>query len=318
MRVKIIKYLTLVFWLICLKDPAVACDVCGCSVGGNYLGILPQYRQHFIGVRYDYQSFTSEHPPLFGGDDRIVSSEYFQTEEIWGRFYPHPRVQVFAFIPFHQYKKTEDGVTTLNEGLGDVSVLVNYVLINSGDSIKNSVKHRLQFGGGIKLPTGRNNMGSENEDPIANLQPGTGSYDFLFNAIYTIRYKKFGLNNEFSYRINTASNRDYKFGNRVNIASQVFYWQNLGGLTFLPQAGFRYEYADMDYINYPQKELQDLSGGSRYLATAALDLYIGSFSAGVSWTKPVYQDFASGNIKSHDQWSLKLIYLFNKRKNESN
>lgn len=305
-----LKKLFLISGLLLGAFYARACDVCGCSVGGNYLGILPQFRQHFIGVRYQYQSFTSEHPPLFDATEAIVSEEYFHTAELWGRFYPHPRIQVFAFIPFHRYEKKEDGHFLANKGLGDISLLANYVVFDTGDSLMNILKHSFQVGGGIKLPTGKNDFHRENEEPIANMQPGTGSVDAIFNAIYTVRYGRLGLNNELSYRWNTVSNRDYKFGDRFSAAMRLFFWQNAGKLTLLPQAGAQFEYARKDYINYHNREIQDLSGGSRWFFTAGADAYFGNFAAGVSWRKPVHQDFAGGNIKSRDNLSLHFIYMF--------
>ncbi|MBP8240682.1 MAG: hypothetical protein KAX50_12000 [Saprospiraceae bacterium] len=52
-------------WVLA-SGQVLACDVCGCAVGGNYLGILPQFRRHFAGVRFQYRTFDSEHPNLFG------------------------------------------------------------------------------------------------------------------------------------------------------------------------------------------------------------------------------------------------------------
>ncbi|MEO0333200.1 MAG: hypothetical protein AAF223_16195, partial [Bacteroidota bacterium] len=37
-----------------------ACDVCGCSLGSNYFGILPQFDKHFVGVRWHHSSFFAQ------------------------------------------------------------------------------------------------------------------------------------------------------------------------------------------------------------------------------------------------------------------
>jgi hypothetical protein len=74
-----------------------------------------------------------------------------------------------------------------------------------------------------------------------NLQAGTGSTDFIINGIYTIR-KKLGFNAEAIGRINTFNNLQHKFGNRINIGLQAFYWFNVHGYSLLPHAGFAYEY----------------------------------------------------------------------------
>lgn len=115
---------------------AYACEVCGCSMGGNYFGILPQFHGHFVGLRYQYRSFRSEHVPLFSESEQLISHEYFQTAELWGRWNPSKKVQLFAFVPVNFMHKQEAGITTLENGLGDVSLVVNVVLLNTGDDIR--------------------------------------------------------------------------------------------------------------------------------------------------------------------------------------
>ena len=38
---------------------AEACDVCGCSLGGNYFGILPMFNKNFVGIRWSQAEFHS-------------------------------------------------------------------------------------------------------------------------------------------------------------------------------------------------------------------------------------------------------------------
>src|SRR5690606_15635754 len=116
----------------------------------------------------------------------------------------------------------------------------------TGDSLDKTFKHTLLAGGGVKLPTGAYNATNNGEVLSANMQPGTGSTDVLLNGIYTIRYKKLGLNTDFTYRINTKGKNDYRFGNRYNASANLFYWQDVNGLAVLPSVGVYYENAQPD------------------------------------------------------------------------
>lgn len=93
------------------------CDICGCTAGGNYLGILPQYQKHFFGFRYNYSSYKSKHP-----DEGSFGNDYFHTTELWGRFAINNRLHLYGILPFHFIKREEgDQKNRLNE-LGDVSI----------------------------------------------------------------------------------------------------------------------------------------------------------------------------------------------------
>jgi hypothetical protein len=85
--------------LLVFGPVASACDVCGCSIGGNYFGILPQFLRHFVGVRYSEQSYRSAHSPNAAQTGDFDSDERFRTMDVLGRFYPTRRLQIIAMLP---------------------------------------------------------------------------------------------------------------------------------------------------------------------------------------------------------------------------
>ena len=101
------------------------------------------------------------------------------------------------------------------KGLGDIVISANYNLINTYDSADHFFKHNLLIGGGLKLPTGEFRAIENGLTVNQNFQLGTGSLDFLFNFIYTVRRKNLGLNTELSYSRNTTNKDEYKFGNAM-------------------------------------------------------------------------------------------------------
>lgn len=284
---------------------ALACDVCGCSIGGQYIGILPQFYSHMAGLRYQYRSFVTNHPAsLLENHGPERSEEYFHTTELWGRAQLSKRWQAFFFAPYHVFRQT--GFGTKVAAIGDLQLTANYVLLNTADSA-NAVKQTLLVGGGIKIPTGRYQQLQDNERLNPNLQAGTGSWDFQLNASYTLRYGKVGFNSEATLRFNTVNANDYRFGNRVNAAAKVFYWQQGRRLGWLPYAGLAAELAALDT---DAGERLSLTGGQLWLGEAGLDLYYQRFSIGAAMQIPVFQDLADGLVDSGNRFSARLSVFF--------
>src|SRR5690606_7301085 len=151
--------------MVTVVDTAQGCNVCGCGVGTNHHGILPQFQKNFVGVRYHNKTYRShlgmEHAAMY-------SNEHFQSVELWARFYPAKRVQVFAFLPYKINERTEGSDVLRLRGIGDASVSVNYSLINTYDSALATLRHNLMIGGGVKLPTG--NFQARSEEHTSELQ----------------------------------------------------------------------------------------------------------------------------------------------------
>ncbi|WMJ72050.1 hypothetical protein RCC89_02520 [Cytophagaceae bacterium ABcell3] len=286
------------------------CDMCGGAGGGSYFGILPQFRKNFVGLRYQNSSFSTQHlPPLLSNEPPTFSQETFNSIELWGRFYPHPRVQVFAFLPYHVMSQRLPAGQAHRQGLGDAMVLANYVLFDTGDSSKTDWKQTVLVGGGVKLPTGSWHREAQSNDAMLtpNLRPGSGSTDFLANMIYTIRYKQAGVNMDMVYRYNTSNPDRYKFGNRLTTSARFFKWFETCDISLLPHAGMTYDYAAMDHTGV---YTNPISGGQLLSATLGLDLYFQRWSGGISYTKPLAQNLAGGKITADASINTHLIFMF--------
>ncbi len=303
------RSLLLTVALLAFGSAASACDVCGCSIGGNYFGILPQFHRHFVGFRWSEQSFQSAHSRSAAESGRFDSDEQFRTVDVLGRFYPIRRLQVLVLAPYHDFRRTEYGVLTHTQGLGDVSLLGNYILLNTSDSLQRRWQHTLTTGAGVKLPTGQHRLtGADGNVLLANLQPGSGSMDFMLSATYTLRRGAWGLTADVLGRLNTANKQDYQFGHRASGSAKFFYWKNLRrNLTLLPNAG---AFADASLPNRDGRSDAEGTGGFIALATAGLDVYAGRFSAGFTFQQPVYQNLGEGKIHAHPRWMATLNYIF--------
>lgn len=287
--------------LAVLPYATYACDVCGCAVNATYFGILPQFRQHFIGVRYMSNNFTSKQiPSLFDAKNQTYS-ESLQRAELYGRYYPTKRLQVFAFVPYQYNIRKDGGVVTENQGLSDISALVNYLVINTGDSGGFTWRNTLSIGGGIKLPTGR-----FNSNEAASQQTGSGTFDYLVNGIYTLRYKKVGLNADVNIRLNT-SNAIYSYGNRYTSSMRFFYWHKYKMISVLPHTGLLTEYAEKDAKN---DITQKYTGGQGFYSATGVDVYLRKISIGASVILPVHETLNTGYATTRSRISMQVLYLF--------
>lgn len=289
-----------------------ACDICGCSVsGGQQLGILPQYRSPLLGVRYFHRSFENvmNHGGLLG---EMRSNETYQTVDIWGRYAPFRRVQLFAFLPFHRFNRvSEEGGETeriATEGVGDASLLVNFEAINIGDSLCGVAKHLLLIGGGVKLPTGSFQRKNANDDLLfPNMQMGSGTTDFLLNINYLYRFDDWGLNLEGNYRITQKNKLGYQFGNRLGASAGVFYRKIFENWTLLIHVSSLFELLGEDYEN--NFKVYDTGGNATYGSMGA-DFYIGKLMFGANYQVPLQQNLANNITTAKNRFRLSVNYLF--------
>lgn len=294
--------------LTLLSLPTMACDLCGCSNGGSFFGILPQGHRGFLGIRYRYNSYNSHLNSL-----NLSSQEQFRTAELWGRFYPARRVQVMAFVPYQFSQQTllKSGDVTPLRGLSDITVLAHYNVLNTfmDDSIVHAVNHNLLIGGGTKLPTGRFRYDENSLLDVANpnFQLGTGSVDWIANVIYTARYKKWGLNADLSYRMTTTNPNGYRFGNRFNSSASVFYLTSLNRRSIMPNAGLFLEQAGHDVRD---KVMNKQTGGYAAYLNLGTEVYLNKLSLGISYRQPISQYLSDGELRANAQLTTHITFLF--------
>lgn len=294
--------------LSAIVSQANACDVCGCSLGGNYFGILPFYGKNFVGLRWSQAQFHSYiYPTQYLSAQQ--SNDTYSKVELWTRYHLTKRVQLFAFVPYVYNSMNGTDQVVYAQGLGDINLMSNYVILNNSEGGGNW-KHSLVAGGGVKLPTGKFSQYDKGKIINRNFQQGTGSVDFNSNAVYTIRYKKTGLNFETGYKMNTRNKDGYLFGNQFRFSSQLFYWQKFGIVSLLPHAGAYYENAARHHDN---EIIQVNTGGTAVLASGGLDVYVGRVTVGVNYQKPMVQHYNSddtADISSKARWTTTLMYIF--------
>lgn len=289
---------------------AFACNTCGCAATNQSVGILPELAGHFIGLQYQYRWYESQHDKSEA--PQPAGHEYYQTVQLWGRYALGKRVQLFGFLPYQYNSKTESGARNVLSGIGDATVLANYQILRPKTTCDTWAQY-LQAGGGVKMPTGKyNNAILGGGDELApNMQAGSGSWDFLANANYTLQHGKGGLNVEAAYALTLPNHQDYKYGNRLSGSMQAFYSLEKKKLRILPAAGFRYEQAAQDYDNYTVRSLADYTGGYMLYATVGAQAYYNKhWAITATGYLPAAQYYGDGLVKSRGKVDGGVIYLF--------
>ncbi len=274
-----------------------ACDMCGCGVGGFYLGIMPNFSENIVGIRSQYQRF--EHPDTYlnyVGNSRVKQDVMHRTD-IWLRYYATNRLQILTFIPYQTHIRQETQHTAQISGVGDIRLRALYTLVNTGDSIQGKFKHTLLAGGEVKLPNGP----YQQRDPVRSqvmtelFQIGTGGYGFSGNTSYTIRYRSIGFNTDLMYTTNTTNERLYRWGNQLMSRSRFFYWKNIGMHTLMPSIGISYEHFQPDTYQFrTDGELFEKNGGTTVWAQFGLDYYVGRWMLQFFADLPLNVDLPEG------------------------
>lgn len=303
------KKILLLLIIACTCIAANACPICGCGVGNFYIGLLPGFNKSFIGIRYQYMRYETH----LKDEPEEFSHDRYEIAELWGGINIGERWQVLGFVPYHfNYQNMDDGIRKEN-GLGDVMLMMNYKLWQSSKQNNNdrSMSHQeFWIGGGVKLPTGKYDV--DHEDPETeigdvNSQMGTGSLDFIANAMYNVKLGKVGINTSASYKMNTSNNNNYKFGNRLVASSFAFYQAQVKSIFVAPNIGVLYEHAAINHLN---KDVVEQTGGYVALGIAGVDVNIGKITVGANVQLPFAQNFAEGQTTAKTRGLLQATFTF--------
>jgi hypothetical protein len=300
------KILTVVIVLFASLN-VFACDICGCGVGSAYIGILPEFNSKIFGVRYRYSSLLT-HIGANGVNTYLTSKEHYRTAELWGGWNINKNFRIMLTAPYNFNERINQGITHTKNGVGDITLSGYYQLINKRKTLKSNklLIQSLWVGAGAKLPTGKYNpadKASANND-VNLFQLGTGSTDFIANAMYDIRLQDAGINATASYKINTTNKYEYAYGNKLNLSTQLYYKFRIANkLMLAPNAGIQYETANKDLDS---KYRVDMSGGNILMGTVGVETVFSKINIGANWQTPLSQNLGNGFVKAGNRMMLHL------------
>lgn len=288
-------------YYIFLEEEEDDCDACGCSANGGSMGFSSMLNNNFIGIRYVYQSYTTKEG-VFNNSPWI--DENFNTVQIWSKIPITKRIQLTALLPYHNNSRDLASGKQSISGLGDFTLMGMYALIQPKKDSSATYTHKLQFGGGVKAPTGKYNV-ANNGTLNPSFQLGTGSWDYLLVTEYVVKRKQLGLNSALSYTFKTENQKQYQFGNQLNYSSTLFYFLDMSKVKVVPQLGFAGEvYASNKQVK------QEVIGtkGSILFSKFGLELGRNKLSFGVNAMLPINQNLTGGNVKANYRLSFNLNY----------
>lgn len=301
-------YWVFVFFVLLITNPinAGACDICGCGSGSNYVGILPEFTKRVAGMRYRYNQLQTHLNR--NGTSYLTTKEQYQVAELWGAIQSGKKIRFMATIPYAMNKKTNSEKSIYQQGLGDITLLSNYQLIQTRKqgAANHLWIHSLWLGGGIKLPTGK--YEPANKEQANFFQTGSGSIDFLLQAMYDLRKQDIGINFNALYKINTRNQQGYLYGNRLSASAQLYHKWKIGkDANLSPNAGVLFETSGLDY----NEEVSVFaSGGNLLLASGGIEFTSKHWIAGASLQDPVSQKIANDFAKSGLRFMLHAGIIF--------
>lgn len=280
---------------------AFDCDACGCSASGGSMGFSSMLDEHFVGVRYLYQKYTSR-DGIFANSPWV--EEHFNTAQLWARIPVSRKIQLMALLPYHFHNRELSSGNQKIEGLGDMTLMGFYTLYKTQ---KDSVawRHTIQLGSGIKAPTGKYRESANAGSVNPSFQVGTGSWDYLFAAEYALEYRSWGLNLLGNYVVKTENDKAYRFGNQFNYGATAYYKLSRKTVMLVPQGGLAGEVYAPNYQH--GQRLADTSGEVLF-GKIGLEAGKGRFSAGLQYMTPIAQQLSGGNVKAGYRFSLNLNY----------
>jgi hypothetical protein len=286
-----------------------ACDVCGCALGGGYMGLLPEFDRNFVGLRWSqakFNAYMNHHSEYFQNE---YSHDTYNKVELWGRFKLGKRFQMFAFVPYSYNDMNGSVQKVTTHGLGDISLLGNFRVLRTMNE-EARFQHSWMVAGGVKLPTGKYDLQDNGMLVNPNFQLGTGSVDFILNTSYQVTRGKIGAYFETGYKINTRNKEDYLFGNQFYLSTNVLYTIKAGEFTFLPNAGLFYEHADQ---HKDGEVIITNTGGNALFLSSGVETYYKKISFGVNYKSPLAQNYNSdsiADIEARGRWMLNVTYSF--------
>ncbi len=278
----------------------LVCDACGSATGGS-MGFSSILDDNFVGVRYIYQRYSSR-DEIFANSPRIT--ENFNTVQVWTKIPITEKVQITALIPYNFLNRELLSGNDKIKGLGDITVLGMFTAFSTKKD-STVFSHKLQVGGGLKIPSGdyrnSNNLGTVNP----GFQLGSGSWDYLLATEYAIKHKKIGLNTIINYNFKTINDKNYKFGDQLNYGATFFSLFDVDKVKLIPQIGIA---GEVYQSNEQHGQRLPNTSGDILFSKFGLEVGRNKLSLGINAMLPIQQNLTGGNVEAKYRWNLNLNY----------
>lgn len=267
---------------------------------------------NFIGIRYLHQKFESK-DGIFSNSPK--SNEYFNTYQLWGKFPINQKFSISTIIPYQDLeRKFIDRQEAIN-GAGDVTIMGWYQLglfknVKNKSSeyaiiSKEPSNHSLEFGLGIKIPTGKfEEVLSNRVNP--GFQLGTGSFDAIFAVSHSYKKEKIGVSTALTYYLKGENKNNYRFGNQFSYTTNLFYTISKKQYNLTPFIGISGNI--YDNIQQFDETIVD-TNGTVFNGSLGTEISVNKFIFGANYILPINNNLFGGNVKPKNSFSIYLNFI---------
>lgn len=235
-----------------LPSVASACDVCGI-----FLGVQPNDRSSSIALLYRYRHLEgavgspglAKHGGHGAAAPGAVYRELYQVAELRAELWLTERFSAMAALPTVNNYQAVGGIIRADVyGMGDPLLLARYLVANTRCTTNDErTVHRLLLGAGAKLPLGRRDLVYRDDEVARDLQPGTGTWDALLSAEYSVRRLRNGASLTAIGRINGTDADAARMGHGLSTTVEAFRRYDLNdNLKLMPSLGLYHELSGKD------------------------------------------------------------------------
>lgn len=292
-----------------------------CSAGAPILSALEVNTtpagQWQIGIQYDYNAIRDVYvgsSPIQGLRQRTTHVALLDIS--YGLNQHWAFTALFSFMRHERRLNAQNLNGSLEKlnvtGLGDVLLMAKYTLI----PLDIIAQHQLAVGFGIKIPLGKSDLRDDQILLSADIQPGTGSWDYAGWLFYSKGFRGFlpvvvFLNT--SYRLNGDNNRfqesnrsfkNYHFGNVVSLTGGISYHGS-----DLIDISFRLQLRTTARDRFAGSAIPN-TGGTWVYAAPGLNFNFSSFSARASVRLPIYRKLNEIQLTTTYVLSTGMTYVF--------
>ena len=312
MRIKLFLFIIGLFFLsvIASSKEAFACEVCTIPNLGRHEGITVKEskgKKWFFKYLYEQQDWdeipASEAHELHEGGHHVhdKTKEEFHHFSLGGRL--TDQFTVYSDIPYviRHSIEIEDhdrlGANEKSEGIGDLNIISDYRFFKNDQSSAG-------FVGGVKFPTGETeekNSAGTRFGP--ELQPGTGSYDYIIGGVYQQQKDRLKLLGNLAYVFKTEGDQDYEFGDLLSTSLFIDYLINPDSQSFKTEIGVN---ANLQYEQKHENRGSSVkdSGGTTLLLGPLVSVEaIPNVSIFGSVLFPVHQDLGGVHQELDFSWT---------------
>lgn len=304
-------YFLFAFFLFPIYLNSQTCCSGGVPVSGN-LGLPPSQKGTLqFNLSYDFNNLNT----LKSGKKTLDDNSRNRTTHSILLELGYSFSDRFSIDAFFSYVKQERLINqidfTFTQGIGDMIMLFKYQLIKGENN-------NALIGGGMKLPIGSSNRKNKIGIPLnADLQPGSGSFDFIgwgqwtrplknrpsFQFSSTLIYSYKGKNNSY------LGNNLYQFGQEVSWSIGIADQFILAKTTISPSLQFRLRSAQPDL--FEKGELPSTGGKWLFVKPGFSMMWTPKFSIETNLELPIFADIIGTQVTPTIRWNIGFLYKIN-------